>query len=57
MFAIGFGLILVALIFGIMWGNPGRAFNWADRVAQAGIGLGSGLCFVSLVMWLWRVLP
>ena len=57
MFAIGFGLILVALIFGIMWGNPGRAFNWADHVAQAGVIVGTVLCTVSLVMWLWRVLP
>lgn len=31
MFAIGFGLILLSLIFAIMWGNHGRAFNWADH--------------------------
>lgn len=57
MFAIGFGLILFALIFGIMWGKPGRAFNWADRVAQAGVIIGTVLCAVSMIMWLWRVLP
>lgn len=57
MFAIGFALILAALIFGIMWGNPGRAFNWADRVAQAGVIIGTVLCAASLVIWLSRVLP
>lgn len=57
MFAIGFGLILVALIFGIMWGNPGRAFNWADRVAQVGLVIGTGLCAASLIIWVWKVLP
>ena len=57
MFAIGFGLILVALIFGIMWGTPGRAFNWADRVAQAGLIIGTVLCAASLVIWVWRVMP
>ena len=57
MFAIGFGLILLSLIFGIMWGNPGRAFNWADRVAQVGIVIGTVLCAASLIMWLWLVLP
>ena len=57
MFAIGFGLILVALIFGIMWGNPGRAFNWADSVAQVGLIIGTVLCAASLTIWVWRVLP
>lgn len=57
MFAIGFALILAALIFAIMWGNPGRAFNWADRVAQAGLIVGTVLCAASLIMWVWRVLP
>lgn len=57
MFAIGFGLILFALIFGIMWGRPGRTFNWADRVAQAVLIIGSVLCAASLVIWVWRVLP
>ena len=57
MFAIGFGLILLSLIFAIMWGNPGRAFNWADRVAQAGVIVGAALCTASLVIWLSRVLP
>lgn len=57
MFAIGFALILAALIFGIMWGNPGRAFNWADRVAQTGVIVGTVLCAASLVIWVWRVLP
>ena len=57
MFAIGFALILAALIFGIMWGRPGRTFNWADRVAQAGVIVGAILCAASLVIWLSRVLP
>ncbi|NLH94318.1 MAG: hypothetical protein GX466_08930 [Candidatus Cloacimonetes bacterium] len=57
MFAIGFASILLSLIFGIMWGNPGRAFNWADRVAQAGVFIGAALCAASLVIWLSRVLP
>ncbi len=57
MFAIGFGLILLSLIFAIMWGNPGRTFTWTDRVAQAGLIIGTVLCAASLVIWVWRVLP
>ena len=57
MFAIGFASILLSLIFGTMWGNPGRSFNWADRVAQAGLIIGTVLCAASLVIWVWRVLP
>ena len=57
MFAIGFVLILFALIFGIMWGRPGRTFNCADQVAQAGVIIGTVLCAASMIMWLWRVLP
>lgn len=57
MFAIGFGLILLSLIFAIMWGNPGRTFNWADHVAKAGLIIGTVLCAASLVIWVWRVLP
>ena len=57
MFAIGFASILLSLIFGTMWGNPGRSFNWADRVAQAGLIIGTVLCAASLMIWLSRVLP
>jgi hypothetical protein len=57
MFAIGLSIIILGIAFGIKFGRPGRVFNWADYVALSGVSVGSGLCTLSLLIWLWGVLP
>ena len=57
MFAIGMIVIALAFIFGIMKGNHGGAFNWADRVTQTGVVAGTTMCFISLLILVWKLLP